>query len=309
VAKHGFKAEENCRHTYDIKEVCLLNRENFGKCGKHAWGCAYTVKHKKPTEIAPTIDSYQLYRTYQWVVYVSHNAVYIQDSVLSAEYTPRNTLVMPHSNQPIHQRLGRLPKWKHDLLKNSKIYDEWLPLLTQGVMIVTDGGVSEGKGYFGITIAHQNTVIARGRGAARGDPHTMCSFRAEAYRLLAGLALLNSLLQQADKPPVTHSLHTDSASLLSRLEIATQRVPLRFWNKTDSDVVMQIVEEARHLTITRHYVKGHQDDVKKRSEMTLPEIYNIDSDPSATVMRYEMNQPARTVIPFPASRVNIYINE
>jgi hypothetical protein len=232
---------------------------------------------------------------------------YIQDDVLRAEYTPRNTLVMPRSDQPIHQRLSRLPKWKHDLLKNSEIYDKWLPLLTQGVMVVTDGGVSEGKGYFGITIAHQNTVIARGRGAARGDPRTMCSFRAEAYGLLAGLTLLDSLLQQADKPPVTHSIHTDSASLLSRLEIATQRVPLGFWNKTDSDVIMQIVEEARHTTITRHYVKGHQDDFKKRSEMTLPEIYNIDSDASATAMRYEMNKPARTVIPFPASRVNIYI--
>jgi hypothetical protein len=131
--------------------------------------------------------------------------------------------------------------------------------------------------------------------------------RVEAYGLLAGLALLNSLLQQADNPPVSHSIHTDSASLLSRLEIATHRVPLGFWNKTDSDVVMQIVAEARHLTITRHYVKGHQDDVKKRSEMTLPEIYNIDYDASATVMRYAMNQLAHKVILFPASQVNMYI--
>jgi hypothetical protein len=137
-----------------------------------------------------------------------------------------------------------------------------------------EGGVSEGKGYFDITIAHQNTVIARGRGAARGDPCMMCTFRAEAYGLLAGLALLNSLLQQAGNPSIPHTIHTDSASLLSRLEIATQWVPLRFWNQNDSDVVMQIMAEARQLTITKYYVKGHQDDVKKRSEMTLPEIYN-----------------------------------
>jgi hypothetical protein len=85
----------------------------------------------------------------------------------------------------------------------------------------------------------------------------MCSIRTEAYGLLAGPALLNSLLQQEDNPPVQHLIHTDSASLLSRLEIATRWVPLGFWNKTDSDVVMQIVAKASQISITRHYIKGH----------------------------------------------------
>jgi hypothetical protein len=65
-------------------------------------------------------------------------------------------------------------------------------------------------------------------------------------------------------------------------------VPVGFWQKTDSNVVMQIVEVAKTVPpLTRHYVKGHQDAEKKQKDLTLPEIYNIHADNSATQMRHE----------------------
>lgn len=82
--------------------------------------------------------------------------------------------------------------------------------------IVTNGGISEGKGYYhGVTIAVGKIVIPQGRRVAHSDLHTMCSILAEVYGFLAGLALLNSLLQQVDHLNKRHILHTNSTSLLS----------------------------------------------------------------------------------------------
>jgi hypothetical protein len=61
----------------------------------------------------------------------------------------------------------------------------------------------------------------------------------------------------------------------------------------------------KHLE--RHYVKGHQDAVKKPKDLTQPKLWNIDADESATTMRFEMQGPASHVIPFPTSMANIFI--
>jgi hypothetical protein len=234
----------------------------------------------------------------------------IQNQVLTAQHQSRNTLsVTPRRIRP-HPRFGKLPEWQLDLLRHTNIYDEHTHLLISSpAIIVSDGGVEGGKGYFGVCLAVGRVVIARVRGVARGDPRTMCSFRAEAYGFLAGICLLANLTLMLKIEQEKHTIHTDSASLLSRLLGAMRSsVTVGFWLKTDSDIIMQIAEEAKKVPqLSRHYVKGHQDDKKKARELTLPEIYNIDADKSATKMRHEMNAPASQVIPFPASPVGVYI--
>jgi hypothetical protein len=178
-------------------------------------------------------------------------------------------------------------------MRHTTIYEQHTPLLiTEGILLVTDGGVEGGRGYFGAVLAAGATVIARMRGVARGDPRMMCSFRAEAYGFLAGLHLLANFrkiypAQDAQR----HSIHTDSASLLSRLLTATKaQVPVGFWLKTDSAVVMQIATASKEIPhLQRIYVKGHQDGKKKKADFTQPELYNIDADASVTIMRHEMN--------------------
>jgi hypothetical protein len=237
----------------------------------------------------------------------------IHDQAITAHLTPRNTLLVnPRRIRP-HPRFGILPEWQADLLRHTTIYSEHLHLLaSSSAIIVSDGGVEGGKGYFGVCLAIGTTVLARVRGVARGDPRTMASFRAEAYGFLAGICLLvrlTLLVTITDEFEAKPKIYTDSASLLSRLLRAMgPHVPVGFWQKTDSDVVMQIVEVAKTVPLlTRHYVKGHQDAEKKKKDLTLPEIYNIDADNSATQMRHEMNEPASQVILFPASPVSVYI--
>ena len=120
---------------------------------------------------------------------------------MTVQNHPRNTLVIPAETRTYHPRFGRLPAWQVDLLQHLEVYSRRIHLVHfHGLTVVTDGGVKDGKGYFGVTIATGQIIIAKARGAARGDPTTMSSFRAEAYGFLAGISLLQCLLKQS-KPP------------------------------------------------------------------------------------------------------------
>ena len=244
------------------------------------------------------------------------DATTIRNNTLFADFTPRNTRATPiPPDTTHHHRFGKIPDWKADLLRNTTIYEEHLDLLESSPrIIVTDGGMVDGKGYFGVIIAVGATIIARARGVARGDPRTMDSFRAEAYGFLAGICLLRLLTEPrptADDRQHVDTIHTDSASLLARLLRATaDYIPTGFWLKPDSDVIMQLVEELLPIpTLKRQYVRAHQDLKKKLEQLTLPERYNFEADADATLMRFEMTQPAAKVIPFPASVVNVYIQQ
>jgi hypothetical protein len=138
----------------------------------------------------------------------------------------------------------------------------------------------------------------------------MDSFRAEAHGFLAGTCLLH-LLTHAHSDSITNSVHTDSASLLSRLTRATaDYVPTGFWLKPGSDIIMQLVDEIKPFNkLQRQHVKGHQDVKKKRADLTLPELYNVEADAEATIMQFQMTGPASHVTPFSASMVNVCVNQ
>jgi hypothetical protein len=233
----------------------------------------------------------------------------------TSHYTHRNARAMPQTpGTTHHHRFGQLPDWKADPLRHTTIYEEHIHLLTsKSRIVVTDGGMEGGKGYFGVIIVVGKIVIACARGAARGDPRTMDSFRAEACGFLAGTCLLQLLTaaHPADQPNQTHtdSIHTNSASLLSRLEGATSEcIPTGFWLKPGSDIIMQLAEELKPIhSLQRMYVKGHQDSTNRSADLTLPELCNVEADAEATIMRFQMRGPVSSVVPFPASIVNVCI--
>ena len=78
---------------------------------------------------------------------------------------PRNALVQIQQRPNPNPDFGHIPPWKQDLLQQADIYNNQVQLLnTGGATVVTDGGVSVGKGYFGVVKAVGNTVIARVQG-------------------------------------------------------------------------------------------------------------------------------------------------
>jgi hypothetical protein len=126
--------------------------------------------------------------------------------------------------------------------------------------------------------------------------------------LLAGVYLLFLLTLECSNQ-AKNKIHTDSASLLSRLIRALEDyVPLGFWNKPDSDAVRQICDEVKHIhDMKRIYVKGHQD-LATGKQLTRAELCNIEADHEATAMRHSMSVPANQVIAFPSSWVNVCLN-
>ena len=110
--------------------------------------------------------------------------------MLTSRFTLANQRLSAINETTFHPRFHRLPSWAANLLQHLKIFDEHLPLLGQSNrMVVSEGGVKDGMGYFGLVIAVGTTVVARARGATRGNPRTMSSLRAEAYAFLAGVYL------------------------------------------------------------------------------------------------------------------------
>jgi hypothetical protein len=66
------------------------------------------------------------------------------------------------NQSPAHPNFGKLPQWQRDLLRHTKIYPENRHLLaTAETVVVTDGGIHQGKGYFGVTLAVGKIIIAR----------------------------------------------------------------------------------------------------------------------------------------------------
>jgi hypothetical protein len=89
-----------------------------------------------------------------------------------------------------------------------------------------------------------------------------------------------------------------------------QNSPSGFWLNPDSDIVCQIVQEAKSTThLQRISVKGHQDKKKKYSQLIQPERFKVDANASATKMRFEMTEPTATVVRFLQHNVNVYIQD
>jgi hypothetical protein len=71
---------------------------------------------------------------------------------------------------------------------------------------------------------------------------------------------------------------------------------------------MQLVDEIQTIhELKCHYIRGHQNLKKKPNDFTLPELYNVAADAEATIMRFQMPQPAARGILFTTSIVNIYV--
>jgi hypothetical protein len=74
-----------------------------------------------------------------------------------------------HNKAPRKQ----IPDWQAELLRHTVIHEEHLHLLTTSCIVVSDGGIAEGKGNFGVILASANVVIAEVQGVARGNPLTI----------------------------------------------------------------------------------------------------------------------------------------
>ena len=90
-----------------------------------------------------------------------------------------------------------LPEWVQNLINGAKesIAENHIPLhelicTNRFLYFVTDGGATEGHGYFGWVIATHTKILWQGKGKVHGNPHLMESLRTESVSMLAMLLFL-----------------------------------------------------------------------------------------------------------------------
>jgi hypothetical protein len=88
-------------------------------------------------------------------------------------------------------RIQQSPLWKKHLLQYFHIYDTSefetsLINIESKFIVVSDGGLREGKGSFGVAFGTFSSDIAMIEGPAPGNSLLITSLRSKAYGLLAG---------------------------------------------------------------------------------------------------------------------------
>lgn len=152
--------------------------------------------------------------------------VTITDHNIIAAHNKQNKIVPPSSAQhyslsdDITTRIQHSPSWKKHTLQHFHIFDsdEFLHDIQQvdkKFLIVSDGGLCDGNGSFGVAMGTYQSELAMIEGPAPVNDLLNTSLRSEAYGLLAGLvAFLNLYTQTYDvKFPVQRHIHLFSDNL------------------------------------------------------------------------------------------------
>lgn len=146
------------------------------------------------------------------------------------------------------------------------------------VILVSDGSVEQKKGGFGCIIGTPwGQRLVGNFGSVHGyDPS---SFRAEAHGMLAN-AIAYRLMRKGNRP-IGGIFVSDNEGLIKVMTKAFKYPrPFIERNQNEEDLIRAIVGilEPFRDEIEFKWVKGHQDDYKKKSELSLEAQMNVESD-------------------------------
>lgn len=182
------------------------------------------------------------------------------------------------------------------------------------LFFVSDGGDTDGCGYFGWVIATDTHILCNGSGLSPGNQQLNESMRSEST---AYLSLLRFLLHYIRYYKVTleNSIKVhfcDNKGVISRGPDTYRSAPPNSFDflKADYDVQMQIMHTIRTLDteIPSIHVKGHQDDDDTPIEhLSYESQLNIKADLLAT-KAWQQNKCGHKFVHYPASRCSLIID-
>ena len=205
-----------------------------------------------------------------------------------------------HTSHPLHfhEYINTLKYWEQQLLQTihfQHAIDKPLALLTNTIIIGSNGSVREGRGSFGWVVATpQAQILATGSGIAFGFDVT--SFRSEAYGILAPLRLLYHL-QCFHLFPLCHRTITwycDSESLLKRISSNLHDTPNPTRYKlADNDLEVAIINTIPLVStiLQRQHIRSHQHDHIPIHKLPLPQRLNRMADELAASVHDESSPP------------------
>jgi hypothetical protein len=244
--------------------------------------------------------------------YVCHHSISSRKPIKETISTPTPETFAEYIQQ------NAAPWEKHLLRDLEEPTDSELSLadnlkLGKELFLVSDGGDTDGSGYYGWVIANDTHILYKGSGLSPGNQELNESLRSESTGYLAILRFL--LHYKAyhqltlETSPMIHLC--DNKSLVSRSPDAYRSAPPNSHDflKPDYDVQMQIIATIKELDIDIHtkHVKGHQDDDKTYDQLSYEAQLNIQADRLAT-QAWQTYFCAHPHVHYPDSRCTLYIN-
>ena len=217
---------------------------------------------------------------------------------------------------------------RHSIIRNEQIAEEWYDSMIENydtideehltnalqgdqIVIVSDGGVHEYQGTFGVVISNGTEQLATNHGKIYSVDFMASPYRSELYSMLAGIMTLHTIMQ-GDISNKEIILYSDCKELVKKIQFRSK------WNMTvnqhrgpDADLELQLLYEIqqlldKHNTVSCRYVRGHQELKKLKSDLKHEEQLNIIADQFTKQARRLSN--IKTYQSLPANNVNIIIN-
>jgi hypothetical protein len=186
--------------------------------------------------------------------------------------------------------------------------------LGSDLFIVTDGGDTDGSGYFGWVIASDTHTLYEGSGLSPGNQEQNESLRSESTGFLAVLRfMLHYQTYYNVKFENCKKIHyCDNSSLVSRSPSIYRSAPTSSFEylKADYDVQMQIIQtiHAIGIELPTLHVHGHQDKNTESNNLTYEATLNIEADLLAT-RAWQHHYKHHEHVHYPASQCTLYINK
>jgi hypothetical protein len=239
--------------------------------------------------------------------YIAHEPGFMR-SILPSDCIPADvridkngiyTATFNNTNPPANLKMKTKVKWTNHFTDNTIIKDvqktkDLLTSTTSPIIIVSDGGVHNYEGTFGVVISDGIYPIVHNNGKLYSVDFFESSFRSELYAMLAGLLTLEALCNEFGAICNTQRhirLFSDNKRVVQR--ISNRRRNKRTINQhrdSDVDLELQLLHEIlkweeKQMIITISFVRSHQELIKIKKELTHIETLNIIADSLAKKAR------------------------
>ena len=115
-------------------------------------------------------------------------------------------------------------------------------------VIVSDGGVSDHRGTYGVVLSDGINAFATNKGKMYSVNYLESPFRSEMYALLAGIISFQSIIDTASNSTSSLTLYSDNKKLIERLcQRRTRGRTVNQYRGSNVDLELQILDEIRKL--------------------------------------------------------------
>jgi ribonuclease HI len=181
-------------------------------------------------------------------------------------------------------------KWIHntivgdDLELNNTIYN------TQNnkLIIYSDGGLINNIGSYGVVVSNEDNIMIKMGGKVDTIYGELTSYRTEGIGILQAMKITNHMIKQRqlnDKWNQTEiKFLCDNKSMIDMINKIKYNIPtLKQYYTNESDILIEIIHQFKEMkkhtnNIQFKHIKGHQDQIKRRNELTNEEILNVEAD-------------------------------